>query len=97
MSLTFDMNSLAKLRATSLFVLMYSGIVMGISCCAKLILCLNHIGELQLYLYSTHYHPFLLLYFYVFVTLVTVLFLFLGASIVGFDNLNLKRTADLVL
>ena len=31
---------------------------MGISCCAMLILCLNHIGGLQLYFYFTQYRPF---------------------------------------
>ena len=60
---------------------------MGISCCAMLILCLNHIGELLLF--STLI--FICLPFYT----LKVLFLFLGACIVCFNNL--KSTAYLVL
>ena len=45
-------------RATSLFVLMHSGIVHVYQ-----LLCLNHIRELQLYFYFTHYCPFPLLLF----------------------------------
>ena len=64
------------------------------SCCAMPILCRKNIGELQLYFYFTHYRPFPSFSFCLFVIL-TVLFLFLGASIVCFNNL--KRTSDLVL
>ena len=64
---------------------------MGISCCAMLILCLNHIGQLSILLAIVHFY--FSIRFYIFVTL-TVIFLFLGASIVV--N-NLKSTADLVL
>ena len=68
---------------------------MGITYCAVLILCLNHIGELQVYIYFTYYRHFLLFFsFYAFVTL-TVIFLFVGASIVCLSNL--KRRAGLIL
>ena len=70
------------LRATviSLF-LMHSGIVNGYQCCcAMLILCLNHIGELQLFLFYS-LSSFSSFSFYGFVTL-TVLFLFFSASLV---------------
>ena len=67
---------------------------MGIRCCAMLILCLNHIGELQLFFLFYSLSSFSTFSVYMFVTL-TVLFLVLGASIVCVNNL--KRTADLVL
>ena len=66
--------------------------LMGISCCGMLMLCLNHIEELQLYFYFTHF-SFSTFSFYVFVTL-TVLFLFLRASIVcaNIFFMNYKKT-----
>ena len=67
-------------------------IVMGISCCAMLILCFNHIGELAAFFFFTHYGPFPLFLF----MCITLTVLFLGASVVCVVN-NLKTTADLVL
>ena len=68
------------IKDNNYLVLMPSGIVKGISCCVMLILCLNHIGELQLFLFyslsSFSTFSFMCL------SLLTVLFLFLGASIV---------------
>ena len=71
-------------------VLMHSGIVNRYQ-----ILCLNDIGELQLFFYFTHYHPFPLFLFMCLLLWQSYFFSWLGASLVYVNNL--KRTADFVL
>ena len=96
-SLTYGMNSLATLRATSIFVLMHSGIVNGyqLLCDAHTVLE-PHRGTAALFLFYSLL-SFSTFSFYVFVTLTVLpVFLFLGASIVCVNN-DLKGTADLVL
>ena len=64
-SLTYDMNSLATLRATSLFVLMHTGIsiVNGYHMLCKTHAVLETHREMQLYFYFSHYCPFPLFLF----------------------------------
>ena len=59
---------LTTLRATLVLFLCTLVLQMGISCCAMLILCLNHIRELQLFLFYS-LSSFSTFSFYVFVTL----------------------------
>ena len=79
-------RTLATLRATELFVLMYSGIVNGyhLLCDAYTVLE-PHMGT-EAFFYFTRYRPFLLFHFMC-LSLLTVRFLYLGASIVCVNNL----------
>ena len=61
--LTYGRN-ISHIKGNSTLVLMYSGFEMGISSCAMLILCLNHIGELQLFVFFTHYSIVLFHFFF---------------------------------
>merc|ERR1719239_2070531 len=91
---SYGNNSLATLRATSLFVLMHSGIVSGYQLlCDSHTVLEPHRGTAAIFLFYSLL-SFYTFSFYVFITLI-VLFLFLGASLVCGNNL--KRKADLSL
>ena len=88
-------RQLNHIKGNKTLVLMHSGIVKGISCCAMLILilCLNHIGNLKLFsilLIKVFFHFFFLCVCH-YDSPISVL-----GCLFSWVN-NLKRTANLVL